>query len=85
MQTRQFCFDGFHGLSRLFLLCVAARQHIVVLLRLARGGESAPAVAQWQRARVSPGAVGRRVGGQVTLGYDVRAQGTVVSIKVVAS
>ena len=85
MQTGQLSFDGFHGLSRVFrfvfllssmLLCSCASQ----------GAANRPLQLLSGSAPVYPQAlISRGVGGQVTLGYDVTAQGTVVNIRVVAS
>ena len=85
MQTRQFSFDGFHGLSRVFRL-VLLLSSMLLCSCASQGAANRPLQLLSGSAPVYPQTlVSRGVGGQVTLGYDVTAQGTVVNIKVVAS
>ena len=85
MQKRQFSFDGFHGLGRVFRFVLLLRS-MLSRSRASLGATNRPLQLLSGRAPLYPqGLMSHGVGVQIILGYDVTAQRTVVNIKMVAS
>lgn len=86
MQALHNSFDEVRHTSRIFRSMVLLMASMLLLSCASPGSANRPLQLLSGSAPVYPQAlISRAVSGQVTLGYDVTAQGTVVNIRVVAS